>query len=184
MAIDVVRATTKRRPRWIYCGQTARHVRFAHQGSTKGVTTNMVIALLMALGVDLIVVVGILALVLGRRRWLKRQPGQFAGAIRVRSGDINGLSAKWQRGSGRWVRDVLVWNKGPFLFRSALIPVDRIAGERNAAVGELKRLGNAPVVFQFECEGAEVEVAAKFEHSDRISSPVRSPGPVSATQPD
>jgi hypothetical protein len=46
----------------------------------------MLIALLVALGVDLIVVVGFAALVLGRKRWLKRQPGEFPGAIRVSSG--------------------------------------------------------------------------------------------------
>jgi hypothetical protein len=69
----------------------------------------MLIALLAILGVDLIVVVAFAAFVLGRRRWLKRQPGEFAGAIRVSGGDVDGLSPKWKRGSGRWVRDVLVW---------------------------------------------------------------------------
>jgi ABC-type transporter Mla subunit MlaD len=51
----------------------------------------MLIALLAVLGVDLVVLVAFAALVLGRRRWLKRQPGEFAGAIRVTSGEINGL---------------------------------------------------------------------------------------------
>jgi len=51
----------------------------------------MLIALLIALGVDLIVVVVFAALVLGRRQWLKRQPGEFAGAIQVSGGDIDGL---------------------------------------------------------------------------------------------
>jgi hypothetical protein len=41
----------------------------------------MLIALLAILGVDLIVIVAFAAFVLGRRRWLKRQPGEFAGAI-------------------------------------------------------------------------------------------------------
>jgi Protein of unknown function (DUF2550) len=72
----------------------------------------MLIALLIAPGVDLIVVVAFAAFVLGRRRWLKRQPGEFAGAIRVSSGAVDGLSLKWKRGSGHWVRDVLVWSKG------------------------------------------------------------------------
>ena len=57
----------------------------------------MLIALLALLGVDLIVIVAFAALMLGRRRWLKRQPGEFAGAIRVSSGDIDGLSSKWKR---------------------------------------------------------------------------------------
>src|SRR6266498_3800252 len=75
----------------------------------------MLIALLVLLGVDLIVVVALLVFVLGRRRWLKRQPGEFSGAIRVVHGEVGGLGSKWKRGSGRWVRDVLVWTKAPLL---------------------------------------------------------------------
>jgi hypothetical protein len=44
----------------------------------------MLIVLLIALGVDLAVVVVFAVFVFGRRRWLKRQPGEFAGAIRCR----------------------------------------------------------------------------------------------------
>jgi hypothetical protein len=39
----------------------------------------MLIALLIALGVDLAVVLAVAVFVLGRRRWLERQPGEFAG---------------------------------------------------------------------------------------------------------
>jgi hypothetical protein len=60
------------------------------------------------LGVDLIVVVALLALVLSRKRWVMRQPGAFRGAIRVTGEEIDGLSPKWRRGYGHWVRDVLV----------------------------------------------------------------------------
>ena len=49
----------------------------------------MLIALLLALGVDLIVVVAFAAAVIGRRQWLKRQPDEFAGAIRVSSGEVD-----------------------------------------------------------------------------------------------
>jgi hypothetical protein len=45
-------------------------------------------------------------------------PGD-AGAIRVSSGDLDGLSPKWKRGSGRWVRNVLVWSKAPLMLRKA-----------------------------------------------------------------
>ena len=60
----------------------------------------MVIALLAVLGVDLIVIVAILVLVLGCKRWVTRQPGAFRGVIRVTSGDVDGLGAKWRRGYG------------------------------------------------------------------------------------
>ncbi|MFD7834451.1 hypothetical protein [Streptomyces sp. NPDC059761] len=51
----------------------------------------MLIALLAVLGVDLIVF--LLAGVLPRRRWLRRQPNSFNGAIRVVEGEVAGLSA-------------------------------------------------------------------------------------------
>ena len=40
------------------------------------------IALLAVLGVDLIALVAVAAVVFGRRRWFKRQPGEFGGAVR------------------------------------------------------------------------------------------------------
>ena len=63
----------------------------------------MLAALLVALGVDLIVIVVLLALSFSRKRWVKRQPGAFSGAIRVADGEIDGLRPKWSRGYGRWV---------------------------------------------------------------------------------
>jgi hypothetical protein len=101
----------------------------------------MLIAFLILLGVDLIVVVVLAALLLGRRRWVKRQPGVFLGAIRVTSGHVEGLGPKWKRGYGRWARDVLVWTKAPLFFRNQLVPMDRIAGQRSAHRDEVKRLG-------------------------------------------
>jgi hypothetical protein len=53
----------------------------------------MVIALLAVLGVDLVVIVVLVGTLLARRRWVKRQPGVFAGAIRVKSGDLDGLGS-------------------------------------------------------------------------------------------
>jgi hypothetical protein len=126
----------------------------------------MLIALLVLLGVDLIVVVAFGALVLGRRRWLQRQPGEFRGAIRVAEGDVEGLGPKWRHGHGRWVRDVLVWSKAPFMFRNEFVPMDGLAGERNAEPGEIKRLGRSPVVVDLSADRATIQVAAKEE--DRV----------------
>jgi hypothetical protein len=134
----------------------------------------LLIALLIALGVDLIVIVAFAALVLGRKRWLKRQPGEFTGAIRVTSGDVDGLSPKWKRGSGRWVRDVLVWSKAPLMFRNELVPVDQFSGERQAEDGEVKRLGDKPVVIQFASDRARIEVAARAEHRSLVAGPLTS----------
>jgi hypothetical protein len=56
--------------------------------------------LLIALGVDLAVMAAAMIL-FGRSRSLRRQPGEFAGVIRVPGGVVGGL--KWRRGWGRWV---------------------------------------------------------------------------------
>jgi hypothetical protein len=131
----------------------------------------MLIALLALLGVDLIIVVALAVLMLGRRHWLKRQPGEFAGAIRVSSGNVDGLESKWKRGSGRWVRDVLVWTKAPLMFRNELVPVDGLSAERRARDGEVKRLGDEPIIVEFACDGAKIEVAAKAEHRALVIRP-------------
>jgi hypothetical protein len=123
----------------------------------------MLIALLAVLGVDLIFIVAFVVIVVGRRRWVTHQPGAFAGAIRVTGGDVDGLGPKWKRGSGRWVRDVLVWSKAPLMFRNAVMPVDRVSGEHPAPPGELKRLGDKPVVTEIVCETANIEVATRAE---------------------
>jgi hypothetical protein len=81
----------------------------------------MLIGLLAVLGVDLIVIVVLLGFVLARKRWVKRQPHAFRGAIRVSDGEIDGLGRKWRGGYGRWIGEVLVWTKAPFLFRNAFV---------------------------------------------------------------
>ena len=125
----------------------------------------MVIAgLLAVLGVDLIVVIAFVVLVVGRRRWLKRQSGEFMGAVRVSDGAVHGLGSKWKHGSGRWVRDVFVWSKAPLLLRNELVPVDGFLGERRAEAGEVKHLGDKPVVIELLCSDSKIEVAAKPQH--------------------
>jgi hypothetical protein len=124
----------------------------------------MVIALLAVLGVDLIVIVVLLAGVISRRRWVKQRPGAFPGAIRVVGGELDGLGGKWRRGYGRWVRDVLVWTKRPFLFRNELVPADALAEARPAAPDEVKRLGDDPVVIELTTGAATVAIATRGEH--------------------
>jgi hypothetical protein len=132
----------------------------------------MSMALLTALGVDLIVVVPVAVFVLGRRRWRKRQPGEFTEAIRVSDGAIEGLSPILKRGSGRWVRDVLVWTKAPLMLRDELILVDRLVGEHPAHADGMKRLGDKPAVIEFASGGATIEVAAKAGHRALVTGPM------------
>jgi hypothetical protein len=77
----------------------------------------------------------------------------------VSGGVMEGLSPKWKRGSARWVRDVLVWSKAPFMLRNELVPVDRLLGEHPAHASGVKRLGDNPVVVEFASGGATIGVA-------------------------
>jgi hypothetical protein len=129
----------------------------------------LIAALLALLGVDLIAIVVLLAIVISRRRWVKRRSGAFPGAIRVTTGEIHGLTPKWKRGYFLWVRDILVWTRAPFFFRNELVPVDRLSSQRPAEPGEVKRLGDDPVVAEFDAEGGTVQVAAGAEYRDLLS---------------
>jgi Protein of unknown function (DUF2550) len=135
----------------------------------------MLIALLALLGVNLIVIVVLLAFVLARKRWVKRRPGAFRGAIRVADGKVDGLKPKWRRGYGHWVRDVLVWTKGPFLFRNELLPADGLDDQRPARPDALKRLGDHPTVIRLRTGTAIAEVAAHGEDADLLPGPFRTP---------
>ncbi len=139
----------------------------------------MLIALLALLGVDLIVIVVFVVFVITRKRWVKRQPGAFAGAIRVTGGEVDGLKSKWKRGYGRWVGDVLVWTKAPLLFRNELVAVDGLAGEARAAgPGEVKRVGDDPVILALAADGgARIEVAAAADDRGRAPGPLAAPAP-------
>ena len=134
----------------------------------------MLIAVLALLGVDLIVIIVFLAFVLTRKRWVKRQPGAFQGAIRPSDGELDGLSPKWKRGYGRWVRDVLVWTKAPFLFRNELIAADRLDGQRPAEHKEIKRLDD-PIVIRIKAGLATVEVAAEDGDAGLLLGPYAPP---------
>jgi hypothetical protein len=138
----------------------------------------MLIALLAVLGVDLIIIVAFVAFVVTRKRWIKRQPGAFRGAIRVSGGEIDGLSPKWKRGYGRWVRDVLVWTKAPFLFRNELVAADGIDGQRRAEPNEVKRL-DEPIVVRVRAGAATVEVAAQSDDAELLLGPYRPPADTS-----
>jgi hypothetical protein len=135
----------------------------------------MVVALLAVLGVDLIVIVVLLVFVLARKRWVKRQPRAFRGVIRVSHGEIDGLRTKWGRGYGRWVNDVLVWTKAPFLFRNAFVATSGLTKRRPARQDEVKRLGDHPVVIELTMGDATVEVAAANEMSKLLLGPYAKP---------
>jgi hypothetical protein len=131
----------------------------------------MLIALLVLLGVNLVVVVVLLASVLSRKRWVMHQPGSFRGVIRVSSGEVDGFRSKWGRGYGRWVGEVLVWTKAPFLFRNEIVVADSLDQQSPASPGEVKRLGEHPIVMRFSMGSATVEIAAHDDESELLRGP-------------
>jgi Protein of unknown function (DUF2550) len=143
----------------------------------------MIIALLALLGVNVVVLVVLMGMVIARRRWVSQRSGAFRGAVRVATGAIDGLGDKWNRGYGRWVRDILVWTRGPLLLRNELVVTDDFAKARSAAHGEVKGLRSAASVLSFLADGAVVEVAVGMEDIDLAAGPYGpagggpSPGP-------
>src|SRR3954454_21176386 len=135
----------------------------------------MLIALLALLGVNLIVVAVLLVSVLTRKRWVKRQSGAFRGVIRVSSGEVEGLRSKWGRGYGRWVGDVLVWTKAPLLFRNEIVVADGFDQQRPASAGEVKRLGEHPILMRLSVGIATVDVAAPDDASELVLGPFDTP---------
>ncbi|MEV1093582.1 hypothetical protein [Streptomyces microflavus] len=129
----------------------------------------MLVALLAVLGVNLLVLVVIVVAMLGRRRWLARQPGAFRGAARVVEGDTKGLRSRWRAGYGRWVRDVLVWTPAPLLLRAVLLPVDAVSAARPLGPKEIRRPRGLTAVVTLNVAHALLEVAVR----EPDGSPVR-----------
>ncbi len=116
----------------------------------------MVVATLLLLGVELIVIVVFVLVVLSRRRWLKRQPGYFVGAIRVSDGEVPSLHDKWKRGSGRWVHDVFVWNNAPLMMVTKVVPADSLVSEGQTDTEGVKHLGDDPLIVAVRSGDATV----------------------------
>ncbi len=129
----------------------------------------MLIALLVVLGVDLVVIVVVVAILLGRRARVSRQRGAFKGMIRVVDGEVPGLRRKWKRGVGRWVGDVLVWAKAPLLFWNEFVEADLVGAVPREAgpADKVKRLGSGPVIVAVAAAGARVEIAAAADQRER-----------------
>ena len=131
----------------------------------------VVIALLAVLGVNLIVLVALLAAVLGRRRWLRRQDGAFAGVAHLAEGDLDGLGAHRRRGYGRWVSDVLVWTPGPLFLRNTITAIDKVESSHPAPAGKVRRLGDDPMLVTLAAGGNRIEIAVRAEDLARVLAP-------------
>ena len=61
------------------------------------------------------------------------------------------------------------------MLRNELVPVDRLSGEREMEAGELKRLGDKPIIIEFASDGAKIQVAARAEHRALLAGPFTTP---------
>lgn len=133
----------------------------------------MTTALVILLLVDLAVVVVLTAAYIRRRRCVTGRRGTFKGKLRVVEGEIPGLSSNWSAGYGHWVRDVLVWDTAPFLWRTKAIPVDGtdVSGIHGAN-GSVSRLGRHPIVTPLLSDHrSRLELATSEEDRDLVLGP-------------
>jgi len=127
----------------------------------------MVLALLVALGVSLWVVGALLVLMVLRRRWLQRQPGAFPCAIRSVRGETPRVGGRrWRRGWGRRAEGMLVWDPMPTLVGSSLLELVEVVESRPAEAGEIRRMGDQPVIVELALVGGDaVALALRAEHA-------------------
>jgi hypothetical protein len=130
-------------------------------------------AFVILLLVDLAAVIVLTAVYMQRRRCVTGRRGAFKGKLRVVEGEIPGLSSSWSAGYGHWVRDVLVWEKAPLLWRTKAIPVDGtdVSGIHGAN-GSVSRLGKRPIVTPLLSDHrSRLELATSEEDRDLVLGP-------------
>ena len=130
-------------------------------------------AVVILLLVDLAAVVALTAAYMRRRQCVTGRRGAFKGKLRVVEGEVPGLSASWKTGYGHWVRDVLVWDTAPFLWRTKAIPVDGtdVSGIHGAN-GSISRLGRHPIVTPLISEHhSRLELVTSEDDQDLVLGP-------------
>jgi hypothetical protein len=124
----------------------------------------MVAILLVALGIPLWLVAGMVLGALYSRQRFKHASGVFRCKVRLVAGTAGSLKTTWGRAPayGRWVHDVLLVNQGLALVRGTALPVlGVVTGPDKANPDQVKRLGSAPRVLSLRLDGnATIELAA------------------------
>ena len=132
----------------------------------------MVAILLVALGIPLWLVAGVVLGALYSRHRFKQAPAVFRCKVRLVAGTVSSLKTTWGRAPayGRWVHDVLLVNQGLALVRVLPIPVVQVVAGPNAAA--VKRLGPAPRVLSLRVDGGStIELAAAEPDELRMLGP-------------
>jgi hypothetical protein len=134
----------------------------------------VVTILLVALGVPLWLVAGMVLGGLYNRRRFKLAPGVFRCKVRLVAGSVGSLKTTWGRAPayGRWVHDVLLVHQGLALVRVLPIPVMGVKGPGKADPAEVKGLGPVPMVGRLDVDGdATVELAVGESDELRMLGP-------------
>ena len=133
----------------------------------------MTTALIILLLADLAAVIVLTTAYIRRRRCVTGRRGAFKGKLRVVEGEVPGLTSRWRTGYGHWVRDVLVWDVAPFLWRTKAIPVDGMdVSGIHGANGSVSRLGRRPIVTPLLSDHrSRLELATSEEDRDLVLGP-------------
>ena len=133
----------------------------------------MTTALVVLLLVDLAAILVVLTAWLRRRHCITGRRGSFKGKLRVVEGEVGGLSGKWSTGYGHWVRDVLVWDAAPFVWRTKVIGVDGTdVSCIHGANGSVSHLGKRPIVTPLLADRrTRLELATSEEDRDLVLGP-------------
>ena len=140
----------------------------------------MVWALLAILGVPLWLVVGGLTVTLLNRRRFKKQPDVFRMKLRLKDGESDFAGEKWPRMAnyGRWVHEVLLYNKGLGLVPTVAIGVQAMeADAQEADPKEAKGLGDNPVTILLRLDdGSRVYLGVAAEAVELAQGPFKENG--------
>ena len=135
----------------------------------------MIWALLAILGVPLWLVIGGLTATLLNRRRFKKQPDVFRMKLRLQEGESDFAGENWPRMAtyGRWVHDVLMYNKGMALLPTVAIGVQAMEAEaQEADPKEAKGLGDNPVTILLRLDdGSLVHLGVPAEDVDLAKGP-------------
>ena len=147
----------------------------------------MVAILLVALGIPLWLVAGMVLGALYSRRRFKQAPGVFRCKVRLVDGTAGSLKTNWGRAPayGRWAHDVLLVSQGLALVRVMALPVlGVVTGPVKANPDQVKRLGPAPEVLSLRVDGdATIELAAGDPDELRMLGPFTGTAGAAGHQP-
>lgn len=134
----------------------------------------MLIALLAVLGVDLIVVVLLLAGVVARSRWVRHQSGAFRGIVRIVDGQVPHLSGKADAATGDGSGTSSSGPRHRSTSAKALAPIDTVMSI-SKPTRKVRRLGDNPRVVTLTTRTGYLDITVRAEDVVLVAGEFRSP---------